>query len=152
MSKPNETSSAGAKVVVACKLPHGLVLETCIETEVLEPVMGGGQKVVKRYRRSGKRVTLNGNAVAIGATASHRIVGGFALTEGVDKDFFEKWLEQNKDLPAVTNGLVFAFERDDMTTGKAKEFTGLRNGMEPMAQKGDPRAPKRIERGLKEAA
>lgn len=143
----NEISSAGAKVTVACKLPHGLVLQVYEEYEDGEAVLGGGIRVVKRFRPTGETITINGNARKFGEAPDHRIVAGFALTEGVNKDFFERWLEQHKDLPAVKNRLIYAFESLDHVEGQAKNDANLRNGMEPLAPSGDPRTPRRVQRG-----
>jgi hypothetical protein len=139
--------SSGAKYTVACKLPHGLVLQVYEEYEDGEAVLGGGVRVVKRFRPMGETITLNGNAMKFGEAPRHRIISGFALTEGVDKDFFDRWVEQNKDLPAVKNRLIYAFEKLDSVEGQAKNDASLRNGMEPMAIDRDPRSPRRIQRG-----
>lgn len=42
-----------------------------------------------------------------------RRVFGYALTEGVDKNFWDTWLEQNKDAAYVVGKLVFAMPNND---------------------------------------
>jgi hypothetical protein len=66
-------------VTIACKLPNGLVL-----------------RLSAAGRRTGPRYVVKGSE------------GGYALTEGIPKDFWERWLRQNKDAPCVVKKLVFA--------------------------------------------
>lgn len=134
--------SAGAKVTVACKLPHGLVLRLFRMEEEAELVMGGGTRMRKVARPTGEQVVLHGNAVPFGTIPMHRIIGGYALTEGVDKDFFDAWLEQNKSAAYVRNGLVFAYEKAEATEGRARENASRLSGLEPLNKDGDPRVPK----------
>lgn len=100
-------------VCVACKLPHGLHLDL----------------------KGRERVTLRGTAVAYG-TATHD-VGGYALTPGVDADFFAAWLAQYKDLELVRRGLVFAHPKPQDATAQALEMRGEKSGLEPI----DPDRP-----------
>jgi hypothetical protein len=86
-------------VVVGCKLPHGL--ETTI---------------------GGKTVLLNG-------ANSATIIGGYGLTEGVDKAGFEEWLVTYADAPFVRNELIFSQanikEAAKQAESNATEKTGL---------------------------
>lgn len=148
----NKVSRSGGKVTVACKLPHGLQLRCFRMVETAEPVMGGGSRLVPVAQQVGEPITINGNAVAFGAIPNFRIVAGYALTEGIDKDFFDKWREQNAELPAVKNRLIFAYEKSDVTADAAKECVAQRSGLEPLLQDKDPRAPGRIKPGLKQEA
>lgn len=137
----NRPASAGAKVVVACKLPHGLRLRLFKEHEERELVMGGGSRAVKVHRALPGSVVVNGVRQAqFGQLTMARIVGGYALTEGVDKDFFDEWMRQNRENPVVVEGLIHGAENADMAVGKAKEQAELRHGLEPLNKDGDPRA------------
>ncbi|MDK1195306.1 hypothetical protein QMW88_04050 [Cronobacter dublinensis] len=91
-------------VVVGCKLPNGLIVE-----------------------QGGYRVTLNG------ANTSN-VIGGYGLTDGVDKDAFEKWLAVHKDQPYVKNELVFAQAKANSARDKAKENAKVKTGLEGLPQ------------------
>lgn len=94
-------------VTVGCKLANGLVLE-----------------------HGGYKVTLNG-------ANSSAIVGGYGLTEGVDKDAFFNWLEVHKEQPYVKRELVFAQENTRNAKAKAKENKDVKSGLEGL----DPDKP-----------
>ncbi|EJA3108147.1 MULTISPECIES: hypothetical protein [Cronobacter] len=91
-------------IVVGCKLPNGLVVE-----------------------QDGYTVTLNGSN-------SSNVVGGYGLTEGVDKDAFEKWLEVHKNQPYVKNELVFAQAKANSAQSKATENASVKSGLEGLPQ------------------
>lgn len=91
-------------IVVGCKLPNGLVVE-----------------------QEGYTVTLNG-------ANSSNVVGGYGLTEGVDKDAFEKWLEVHKNQPYVKNELVFAQAKANSAKSKATENASVKSGLEGLPQ------------------
>ncbi|EKY2017044.1 hypothetical protein QU220_004177 [Cronobacter sakazakii] len=91
-------------IVVGCKLPNGLVVE-----------------------QEGYTVTLNG-------ANSSNVVGGYGLTEGVDKDAFEKWLEVHKNQPYVKNELVFARAKANSAQSKATENASVKSGLEGLPQ------------------
>ncbi|WP_336281107.1 hypothetical protein [Cronobacter dublinensis] len=91
-------------IVVGCKLPNGLVVE-----------------------QDGYTVTLNGSN-------SSNVVGGYGLTEGVDKDAFEKWMEVHKNQPYVKNELVFAQAKANSAQSKANENASVKSGLEGLPQ------------------
>ncbi|EIZ9495688.1 hypothetical protein ACM92Y_002149 [Cronobacter malonaticus] len=91
-------------IVVGCKLPNGLVVE-----------------------QDGYTVTLNG-------ANSSNVVGGYGLTEGVDKDAFEKWMEVHKNQPYVKNELVFAQAKANSAQSKANENASVKSGLEGLPQ------------------
>ncbi|EOC1689306.1 hypothetical protein ACI1BE_000504 [Cronobacter turicensis] len=91
-------------IVVGCKLPNGLVVE-----------------------QDGYTVTLNG-------ANSSNVVGGYGLTEGVDKDAFDKWLEVHKSQPYVKNELVFAQAKANSAQSKANENASVKSGLEGLPQ------------------
>ncbi len=153
MGKPREKkrSSAGAKVTVACKLPNGLKLRLFEAQEISEPQRDGTSKTIKLWLPTEETVTVNGNAVPVGVTAEHPIVAGYGLTHGVDKEFFETWLAQNKDSVIVKRGLIFAYEKEDRVRGEAKDRKDVRSGLEPVAQDGDYRMPQELKADKKAA-
>lgn len=91
-------------IVVGCKLPNGLVVE-----------------------QDGYTVTLNG-------ANSSNVVGGYGLTEGVDKDAFAKWMEVHKNQPYVKNELVFAQAKANSAQSKATENASVKTGLEGLPQ------------------
>ena len=99
-------------VTVGCKLPHGLHLDI---VKIGEPV---------------DRHTINGSN-------SSRIVGGYGITEGVPRAFWERWLEQSKALAMVKNGLIFAHAEAASVISKAKDGAAEINGFERI----DPSKP-----------
>ncbi|MDQ0019003.1 hypothetical protein [[Curtobacterium] plantarum] len=92
-------------VTVGCKLPNGLVID-----------VDGAQPVV-----------------LAGANASN-VIGGYGLTENVDKAVFDKWLEQHKDQPYVKNELVFAQAKTNSAESKAKDNADVKSGLEGLPQ------------------
>ena len=119
-------------VTVASKLPHGLVLELEDETKDREPVMGGGHREVKRWRKNGQTVTINGTARPFGAPYSPTVQEGVGLTFGVDADFFAKWLKQKEDFPPVAAGMIYAATTVEDAVDHAREISGMKSGFEPI--------------------
>lgn len=139
--------SAGAKVTVACKL--GVAYYDIQHTKIVdkfEQNMQGG-RTVREAERTGQVVRLRGTAYPRGTPpagfpAAPEIMNGAALTRGVDKDWFDAWLEQHKLDPIVVNKMVFAAETDDALRGESAELSKFLSGLEPVNPKGDPRIPK----------
>lgn len=139
--------SGGAKVIVGCKVGVGFIdLQLCRIEEKFEQNMQGG-RTVKESTRVGDTVRIRGTAYPRGTAPEGyppppEIVGGAALTRGVDKDFFDEYLKQNKQNPLVKNGLIFAHESEDRVRGIAKETEEVKSGLDPINPKKDPRLPK----------
>jgi hypothetical protein len=142
------TQGRGATTVtVACKLPHGLILRLFKMNETEVPVLGGGTRMEKVAEQVGDVVEIKGYAVPFGAERDFSLVGGktgFALTPGVNKDFFDEWLRQNKDHPAVVSGLVFASPSESRAKDEAKDKRTMRNGQEPIDPDNPPQVSKRL--------
>lgn len=132
---------AGETVTVACKIPNGLHLRVFKMVDAQEPV-SGGTRTVKRAQQDGDTVFVRGPAVPFGQ-ALQNAIAGYALTSGIQAEFWAKWLEQNKDHDAVRNGLIFASTKGDEVRGWAKEGERVRSGLEPLQQKDDPRSPRK---------
>jgi hypothetical protein len=99
--------TSGATINVGCKLPHGIHMD------------------ITKHGELRKRVTLSG-------TNSSRVIGGYGITENVSKEFFDKWMSDHQDLPAVKNGLIFAHGQMASVEAKAKEKAGVVNKFEPI--------------------
>ena len=129
-------------VTVACKLPHGLVLRLHEMIEQNEPTAGGSFRKVKRAQVIGEPVVLKGYGRRFDRRteqAPSAQTSSYALTYGVDADFFKKWLAQNQDLDAVKNNLVWAHAERDMVEGFIKEHEAQKSGFEPIDPNNLPR-------------
>lgn len=100
-------TTSGPRITVGCKLPNGIHLDLGKPGEVI------------------RRVTLTGMNGA-------RVIGGYGITSDVPKDFFEKWMAEHKEHPAVKGQLIFAHAQDASVVSFAKEHAELRHGMEPL--------------------
>lgn len=134
--------SDSGTVTVACKVPNGMILRIFQMHDRDEPVMGGGVKTVPRAVQVGDAVTVKGPAVPFGQVPAFVIAGGYALTPGVDAQFFNKWLEQNQDHEAVKNSLIMAADKPDMVRDWAAEHDGNLSGLQPMVPEKDKRSPR----------
>ena len=146
--KPREPQNGSRRVTVACNIPNGLVIRVHAPSTHMEPVLGGGVRDSQVAEEVGDRVTIHGYLRAHGDEREIRVLtrglgrSGWALTPGVNRTFFEEWIKQNKDMPAVKNGLIKAHESTSYLEGFAKEHTKLKNGVEPI----DPKNPPRVGR------
>ncbi|MDB5777604.1 MAG: hypothetical protein JWP38_3737 [Herbaspirillum sp.] len=141
--KKNE-STGGATVVVASKLPMDLVMRLYDFKERDEPVMGGGVRVFKiaEQRQETPVFVLTGNSYAQNKGAHQQIVGGYAITRGIPKDFWEQWLAQNERADFIVNHMIFAHSEDASVVAQAKEKEEIKSGLERL----DPKAlPKGVE-------
>lgn len=145
-----QPTSAGDKVVVACKMPHGLSICMFRQVEETELVMGGGSRNIKRAERVGEYIKINGNATRQGEAPKHQVVAGYGITEGVDRDTWENWLSFNSDFAAVRNGLIKALPSVAQISDYAKAHREVRSGLERLDRAGDERAPKPTDRSVSE--
>lgn len=139
-------TAAGDKVIIACKIPNGLRLRIFKMVDDREP-SPTGYRDIKRAEPVGDDVLIKGTAYKLvpGNFPKHRIIFGYALTEGVDRHFWETWLEQNKDSMMVKNKAIFACTSLDDAEAEAKENEKRFLGLEPMRTDGtDPRRPRRL--------
>jgi hypothetical protein len=138
----------------------GLVLQLYEMHDTMENVSGNNSRMVKMARPLGESVTVRGCSTPFGVQKP--LVGGYALTPNVDKDFFEEWLRQNADHAAVKNGMIFAHETRDGIEGMATERKDLKSGLEPLdmtpVKRGnregpaDPRIPRTMNPNLTNVA
>jgi len=139
--------SAGAKVIVALKLGIAYFdIQLCKIEEKFEQNMQGG-RTVKEATRIGQIIRLRGTAYPRGTPPEGfperpEIVDGAALNYGIDKDFFDEWMRQNRLNPIVVNNLIFAHESISGVRGKAKDLSAFLSGLEPVNPKKDARIPR----------
>lgn len=135
-------SSAGAKVTVACNLPHGLLLRVFKPTKQRVVVGVGRTEEIDSFEVEGLPVHIFGTAHEVGKAPRAPVIAGYALTKGIDKDFWDAWLQANKDSLMVKNKCVMAYERKDDAADAAKDNRGRVSGLEPFNPDGtDPRRP-----------
>jgi hypothetical protein len=140
---------SGAKVTVGLKLGVAYFdIQLCRIEDKFEQNMQGG-RTVKEAVRVGNKVRLRGTAYPRGTVPDGfpdrpKIVGGAALNYGIDKDFWDAWVEQNRLNPLVVNGMIFAHEIEDHVVGQAKETADVLSGLEPIDPKNrkDSRIPR----------
>lgn len=139
-AKPRQT------VIVACKIPTGLELQLCVSREFWEDTPTGAKKREK-FVRTGKTVLIEGCGYPSGTPPKGyperpHMVGGYALTYGVDKEFWDAWLKQNVESSFVISGQIFAHGQPESIRSNAKENKDVRSGLEPLQPDNDPRMPK----------
>ncbi len=139
-------------VTVACKLPNGLILRTFRFETFQRPVIGGGIREVKEALPTGQQFKIHGNTAPYAQPLldangdSIMLEQSFALTPDIPKDFWELWLEQNKDSAVVKNGLIFASGKHLEVRAMSKAHRDQRHGLEPIdthPNANDPRNPPR---------
>lgn len=137
--------SAGDKVVVASKLPMGLLMQNCklLTTQQLDK--NGIMQTVKVAERLPGITLLHGTAHPIDKAPKCKIIYDTAFTEGVSREAYEQWAEDNRNTPFILNNLVFAEPSMERAMNRAKEYAGLRSNFEPMDMEQDPRAPRAAE-------
>lgn len=151
-------SSARARdvVIVACKVPNGLILQNHVLVDDFEQVFGGGVRAIKKGQAVGDPIHIIGPVRAVNADPdAKRVIATFALTYNVPKAAFEKWMEDNKALDIVRLGMIYAYNSEADVAARAKEYRGLKTGLEPldttsMKSDGktyaDPRMAKRLKK------
>lgn len=110
-------------VTVGCKMPAGLILEM-------------GQLGEDNY----KRVVIHGTNSLDSRSPAPRMsgmpvlpmVGGFALTPGVPKDFFEAWMKAHDRLDVVRKGWVFAQDKLADAQAHGDLMKDTKTGFEPL--------------------
>jgi hypothetical protein len=128
---PVPLNKSGDTVVVGSKLPAPYLMVVYDFDEFDEPIPNGVRRV-KRPIPTGEPVRIKGNTTPFGVAPSSAIVGGYALTHGVDGAFVRKWLEQNKGSPLLKNEILIVHEKHGHVAEKAKEQAAVKTGMEPI--------------------
>lgn len=120
-------------LVVACKLPHGLILRLYETKEVHEAQRDGTTKLIKRSEPLPGEVQLDGYLKKYKIDLPPAAQGSkYEITTGVSKEFFEEWLRQNKDHQALTSNLILWARNTGELKAKMRAFEGTRSGLEPI--------------------
>jgi len=133
----NGTPDHTQTVTVCCKWPNGLILQLSEFAQVDEQT-SSGVRSVRLSHRVGPQVHIKGYATPWGQLPKGPIVGGYALTHGVSREFWEMWCQQNAGCDLLKNEILFAHVQPASVESFAKSNESLRNGVEPI----DPNAPR----------
>ena len=139
---------------VGCKLPHGIVLRLQVKTVQKVNVGGSIMDVelwgfdaspgAESYRLKGftRHAAMVPDAKIVGAHRANDggTIGGYAITH-VPKDFWDKWVAQNKDFEPLQKKFIVAWEKPEMVEGYAKERIDEMSGFEPLN-------PNKLPRGI----
>lgn len=131
-------------ITVACKLPNGIILQLFDMVEQEEVTLAGSRTIEKAMPKDMAPVTIKGCSAPHGSAIM--TVGGYALTHGVDAQFFAEWLRQHADSDIVKARLLFAHEDRVYVSDKAEESAKVLSGLQPMVPSedgGDIRDPNR---------
>jgi hypothetical protein len=114
----------GDTVTVACCMPGGILLELSEIVDKSEQTPLGLRTVKESVRRPELGTfRVRGPTMPHGVHASFPIIAGrFALTPGIPKDFWERWLEINKHSDIVKNKVIFAHSTTDGATNIARDL------------------------------
>jgi hypothetical protein len=156
-------------VCIACKIPTGLVLQ--LQRKVTRQTDSrDGPVGVTYWQKYGETFTVNGPAYPVGTVPkgfprAPSIEGGFALTSGIPKKFWDEWVEQNAQSDFVRpregaeHGMIFAYGAKADTRAAAREQEKQLSGLEPLStdedkngKLTDPRLPKPMNMSLAKIA
>lgn len=137
-----ERNHSSRFVTVCCKIPTGLQLQLQRKTKRLIPKgLGGPNEYVEMeaWEKYGTIYNVFGPAVPAmggvpdGYVMPHKIDSGYAFTRGVvPVEFWEEWLEQNKEADYVKNHMIFADREDASAKADAREHEKKLSGLEPL--------------------
>lgn len=96
------------KIIVGCKLPHGLTASV-----------------------NGVSVTFKGASQGFGVITPYS-VNGSGITREVDADWFAAFLKAYANAPFVKKELIYKIESDAAVQGETRERKNIKTGMEPI--------------------
>ena len=119
INAPHTTAPKGSAetVAVGCKYPCGFHMD------------------IREPGKPWERVTLKGTNSLQSPIIKISTIGGFAVTENVPKEFFERWLKLNSEHPGVKNGLIFHHEQTASVVDMGNEREKLLSGFDPIDPK-----------------
>ena len=135
-------------VTVATKFGPGHQLQLAKKQEYLEDTPAGA-RVRTKWVPGGRFVTIRGpgypnGTIPAGFHARPEIVGGYSLTHGVDKEWWDEWVKQHERDPLVMSKTIFGHEKIDTVRKMALEQAKLQTGFEPMKPDTDFRMPRSL--------
>lgn len=141
-ANPKPLPPSARTVTVACKIPSGLALQLQKPEDRIVAGRNGDEKV--RFNIKGGKVWLvRGPAYPVmppkGYPKPPLLAGGFALTPGIPAEFWEEWLEQNKQADYVLSGMIFAYPTVEDAQARAEEEEKSLSGLEPISTDINPK-------------
>lgn len=133
------TKAATGTVIVGCKIPNGIVLQLSTFESTQEPVMGGGHRDVKIGRKVGEKYVVKGPSTPFGMVPRYLVAGGYALTSGIPREFWDEWVKQNHDADIVRRQLVIAHSTMEDVERQCLDNEKLLTGLEPIDPNNLPR-------------
>ena len=112
-------------VTVACKLPHGMHLETRNKAGDVD------QRVTIKGARL--KTTPAGREITRDHETTDDFGRGYGLTPGVPAAFWERWTKANAAYPPYVRGFIFAQSDLDDARAQARELGELKTGLEPLS-------------------
>lgn len=137
-----EAGKHSPTVTVACKVPGGIRMQL---QHVMQRPVPTGRGVENDFQMIDVNVFGGDIWIAEGPSAPAmggipdgyvmpKIESGVALTSGIPRVFFEKWLHQNEQADFVVNGMIYAFGEPRNVKAKARETEKQLSGMEPLSR------------------
>ena len=147
---PSAPVKTGATMIVACRVPHGMMLRTFDVVEMEEPSQTGMRKF-KQAMPNGASFTARGpgRSMLTGLTPEQVETlhpYGYAMTQGCPADLWNSWLNDNRRSPYVLANHIFADTTMERVRNRAKEYAeggDTLTGLEPI----DPDNPAKRVRG-----
>lgn len=138
-----QRARTGDTVTVACKVPCGLRLRIYDLEEQVREVNGTVLREKVAVPLPDEYV-LNGTAINMGAIQAgnlpeHQIIGGYGLTSDIPRDFWERWLHDNRTTDLVKNRVVFACDDNRAAASEARNSRAIKSGLEPVDPTNLPR-------------
>lgn len=139
--------SSGAKITIACKIGIAyLDLQVFRQVSKMQDTQTGAREV-REYVREPEIVRVRGTAYPRGTVpASYperpEMWNGYAITRGIDKEFWDLYAEQNRNSPFIKNGLLMADENENRLRGRTLERRDTRSSIDPVTGESDGRMPK----------
>ncbi len=110
-------------VVVGCKLPNGIILESPIDPSIKVLIRGANQSP---------------------------IVGAEYATTEVDGDFWELWASKNQDFGPFASKAIFVAKNATEIVAVAKEYKEVKTDLEPLRTDGKDRRAAGVKKADKE--
>lgn len=157
--KRNPIKRSGDKVTIASKLPMSITIFLCSSRKEVRRFQGSVWEEEVKYPIPETIHVIRGFAFPNGEIPEEmqdsrpEMASGYALTHGVDKDFFEQWLIDNAETQIVQNRLVFMASNGNEARAIAKDLKHVNSMLGPIRRGkdsagndmiDDPRVQKKI--------
>lgn len=125
-------------VVVGCRIPQGMLCVVHEKRSVREN-LPAGYHTIEQWFPTDKMFFVRGPAHGQNEGPRGMAYGGYAITRGIRRDWWEAWLEQYKDLEVVKKEMIFAYPSLAETRDCALEHKTMKTGLERLDPNNLPR-------------